>query len=47
MDKSVVFHQIKDYIQEVEQWHLLSFAWERREKMENSIIVSENRIHKI
>lgn len=28
VDKSVVFHQIKDYIQEVEQWHVTSFAAE-------------------
>jgi len=34
VDKSVLFHQIKDYTQEVEQRHVTSFAGKRREKME-------------
>lgn len=43
VDKLVLFHQIKDYMQEVEQWHVTSFAGKEGRKMENNIIVSENR----
>lgn len=30
----VIFHQIKDYIEEAEQWYVTSFVGERRQKME-------------
>lgn len=30
----VISHQIKDYMEEAEQWYVTSFVGERRQKME-------------